>query len=1066
MDDVALRQRMYRKMRQGKSVLFLGAGASMEAGAPSSAALAALIAENWGLPPDSDLIQTCTKALNTRGIDRTDVENLIRTKLHVRPDQAHINLCRMRWQAIFTTNYDDLIELSYRTATSRAQNRCEVIFDSRFGRVPGDSTEAVRLFKLMGSVTGSDAKSRMALTRSDYNRKLQQRAEVFSTLYDFARDGTIVYIGYSFSDLIAVDIVDEIRDTVELDRLPWSFAVMPEWTADTEQMLRERRILPIQGTFGSVVADLIELGGDDSDRPPVEHISLTVEGATFEMAEIDARMYLRYFDVIHDGTGESPLPSDRKTKADFFEGKLPPWLGIARRWAFNRPCGAAVRKSVQRALTKAQQVPIVVINGPAGSGKSVLVRQIIYNIYHESSVAAIVLKPDREKIDYQVIDAFARLIDESTADARAALEKRYRPPIIIVIDEAAGRVQDFRRLPEFLRARGISAVLLAVARGGEWAATQGEYPVRAFETVEVPHQLQEFPDNSEYAHLTAHLKSIGILSDAELPLVRGSVPEHFDGFWDAVYFLVEPARPPLDLAVRSEYDRLPPLAQDAYRKVSIFFQYGVPLDLEWLARALRTAYDQFVEQIYSPAAQDVVIDELDDRGNLRFRGRSRQVAEQVVRYVYPEGIDAWIDDLIDTIKTLQAHNRNEVETLRSILIRHLGQNGAHRPDNVEAVIKTFNAAINAGIVDSALLHHLGILHLALDALDSAEQAVRRAIVIAEDDGALLHFRTEARQYLYNTLGMVYGRRGHQLEQQGRFPEANRQFELAIAEFRRARFGEFPNSYPYYCEANLLLRRAQQFTGLHRLTLLAEGLQIVDDSDGNIGRDGVASLAEMEARLVEAIVSTPSANEMISHLQADGNPVGEYLFARQWLSVYSGHERAKGTVYTLEAVYQRVQRALEVQPNHIPCLRLASRLHLSVVPGDWKGWQEILVRLSDAEGYRGRPSLLFNLALAAAQMERYGAAHRYFELLDEESQGHARRSGIVAVIRDGEIDRRLAGEVKPRLSRHEGWIACNSIGHDIKFAPIAQEFTVAAGQGVSFVLACNYRGFMATKLRPE
>ena len=61
----------------------------------------------------------------------------------------------------------------------------------------------------------------MALSRSDYNRKIQQREGLFRLLKDMAKDGTIIYIGYSFKDLIVRDILDEIRDEIPLDEMPW-----------------------------------------------------------------------------------------------------------------------------------------------------------------------------------------------------------------------------------------------------------------------------------------------------------------------------------------------------------------------------------------------------------------------------------------------------------------------------------------------------------------------------------------------------------------------------------------------------------------------------------------------------------------------------------------------------------------------------------------------------------------------------------------------------------------------------------------------------------------------------
>ena len=56
---------------------------------------------------------------DTIGINRTEIEEFIRSKMNVQPSEAHLDLCRIRWQAIFTTNYDDLIETAYRIALKK-----------------------------------------------------------------------------------------------------------------------------------------------------------------------------------------------------------------------------------------------------------------------------------------------------------------------------------------------------------------------------------------------------------------------------------------------------------------------------------------------------------------------------------------------------------------------------------------------------------------------------------------------------------------------------------------------------------------------------------------------------------------------------------------------------------------------------------------------------------------------------------------------------------------------------------------------------------------------------------
>jgi hypothetical protein len=185
----AQQARMLKKVKQGKAVLFLGSGASMSANAPSGDKLAEMVQSEF-LPhlakPASDLMEVCGNVLDTPGIDRSALEDFIRAKLDLQPATAHKRLCLNRWQAIFTTNFDDLVETAYRVTADREQ-RCEPVFGRDFSRTQSDYLDVVRLFKLMGSVNGSDEGSRMALSRSDYNHKLRQIGPLFKLLYDLLK---------------------------------------------------------------------------------------------------------------------------------------------------------------------------------------------------------------------------------------------------------------------------------------------------------------------------------------------------------------------------------------------------------------------------------------------------------------------------------------------------------------------------------------------------------------------------------------------------------------------------------------------------------------------------------------------------------------------------------------------------------------------------------------------------------------------------------------------------------------------------------------------------------------
>jgi tetratricopeptide (TPR) repeat protein len=1051
--------RMLKKVKQGKAVLFLGAGASSAAGCPSGDDLAKMIHEEF-LPDlhfsSTDLIEICGQVLDTPGIDRHALEEFIRRKLDAQPSPSHIALCTNKWQAIFTTNFDDIIETAYRITPSRAQ-RCEPIYGRDFSRTQSDYVDVVRLFKLMGSITGRDNDSTMALSRSDYNRKLRQRGALFRLLFDFVKDGTIVYIGYSFRDRLARDIIDEVVDEVGAASLPWAWALLQSCDSATEQLLRQRKILPLKMTFEEFAKTLQGMPEESGGAGASSTVTVTVAGVPVDIPEVDLKMYRQQFDFLHDGK-QSKWTKDQSTaQRDFLEGKTDPWVGISEGWAFRRSATQTLRHEISKNLKSQSDhdVPILTLTGPASSGKTTLARLLAHDIYREEGLPCIMLRPEREQIDFLVIDSFVRHLVVSIS---AVPKTPTRLPILIVVDDAASKSQDIRRLAQYMRSRGNPAVVLAVARENEWALAQGDHPIKTVGNTSLPDMLAA--EKSEPILLIKHLRSLGVLVSPRADeyweqLIKD---EYDNSFQTALYYLAEPTRPPLSSSIRDEYDRLMPLAKQAYRYVCIFYQFGLPLDLELLARSLQRSYEDFVSSVYDPASLGVIIDDKGTPDVIRFRARSRLVAELMIGYAYADQSE-WLADLQRIIGSLLPQNANEVETLRTVLIR-LGGRGEKKASLPVASLKPlFRAALSAGMHDSATLHHFALLLLDENEFVEAQRYLADAIEVVQDPNELSHFKLASRQHMYNSMGMVAAKYGLRLEKSGNAEEAERQFQQAVVYFRAARTGFFPNSYPFYSESWMLYTRARNVFGIARLHLLAEALQVLDEADGNVAEDEKASLQEMEAKIVQYLADIPNVQGSIDLAAAEGDMAMLYLQARR-----SSGLHANG--YDATSAYAIVVGALGKAPEHIPCLRLASRLHRKLFPIDWEGWWKLLKRRYDLEGSRGGCDLLFELGYAYCELGKYPEAARHFDELDGESNGHPLRSGIVKVITDGEAQRRFTGIVKSVPSRFEGWIRSDLVGAEIKCVPVKQKFTITTGQTVTFGLALNYRGFLAIDVRPS
>jgi hypothetical protein len=234
---------LFEKLAQQKVILFIGNGASVDAGGPTTEKIVAQIKARFkdASYSSEDFIQTCTDLMETTLTSRKDLEALIVKALYdLKPSPFHMELPLSIWPAIFTTNYDDLIEKAYRLVDSRVQ-LADPVFSAK-GPFGLHDIEKVKIFKVMGCITSQHPDNKLILTREDYNSVLKTRPVLFNILRDIMRDGTILYVGYSFRDYLLSDIFSELIQTVGLQNLPYSYALTPDIVPTSVQATKLREL--------------------------------------------------------------------------------------------------------------------------------------------------------------------------------------------------------------------------------------------------------------------------------------------------------------------------------------------------------------------------------------------------------------------------------------------------------------------------------------------------------------------------------------------------------------------------------------------------------------------------------------------------------------------------------------------------------------------------------------------------------------------------------------------------------------------------------------------------------
>jgi len=210
-----------REARDGRLVLFIGAGASRDAGLPDWKSLledldsSEYSAEQRKLVDQLDLRDRATLIERRLGSRRELVLNI--QKMFNAIDSSigltHALLASLGSQQAITTNYDDLFEQACAWREQR-------ITDKRLAVLPYDIVHQGQpwLLKLHGSLrtdrVDSSHEDDIVLTRADYMRLQRQRGALYGLVQAVLMTKHLLFVGYSLTDEDFHHLVDEIREAM------------------------------------------------------------------------------------------------------------------------------------------------------------------------------------------------------------------------------------------------------------------------------------------------------------------------------------------------------------------------------------------------------------------------------------------------------------------------------------------------------------------------------------------------------------------------------------------------------------------------------------------------------------------------------------------------------------------------------------------------------------------------------------------------------------------------------------------------------------------------------------
>ncbi len=490
------------------------------------------------------------------------------------PGAVHSIISHLPWDAIFTTNYDTLIEEAYRNnmPISRIRPILSVNDD-----VSSLTDTDIPYYKLHGSVDRCNTPDgRLIITKADYRSYLKLRSKLFSRLKKDLTSRTFIFAGYSFADNNFREIFDACLEEIGTALLPRSFAIKPNVKQIEVEYWYEKYNLVL---IDSTALDFLE--------------ALHSSFSSYEKTDVNDRKSTTKYQI--DITASFPIhyssyymisPKNINGKSEpklFYSGNSASWADIRDNVIHFRDCFWDLAETIFEEITNpVLPASIYLVHGHAGTGKSTLVNQLAFFCSKDLDSPVFIHIPGTPIDEKHLLD-----IVKSNPSKR----------IIVIVNDASFYISSIDAIKKSIDLSGIPITFLLEERTNQWNIS---YSAGCRFHIDGEFELESLSD-SEIKGILVKLEQYDSLGMLE-PISFDERVAHFKKLADrqllvALKELTTGNR--FDEIVIDEYNKLlSPKSKRAYLLASAIGQVDLYLRYETLMRIINCDWDELVDSIF------------------------------------------------------------------------------------------------------------------------------------------------------------------------------------------------------------------------------------------------------------------------------------------------------------------------------------------------------------------------------------------------------------------------------------------------------------------------------------
>ena len=1046
---------IFEKLTEGDLALFIGAGMSTLSGLPDGWTLTKNIKSKFPkINQDlNDFMDVCDDVVDTPPYNRQELIDFLKGQLTTfTPSKCHISLTKYDWSTIFTTNFDNVIEVSYNISTEKIKMCNPVIVDAP--SVNLNDRKKVNLFKIMGCINASAEDGEMVLSKSDFNLAIQKRNHYLKLLSDIVKSGTILYVGYSFKDKIVTQIIKDLIQIHGVEKMPWSYWISKDKIQTDEKtnyFFNRHKIIPIESTIENFF-DFLE-GKTSTASPRLTtkqiHSKLNIRGKIIDLEEDLENLVSSYFNILN----EKKMKQEPTKKDEFLMGTDLSWGGFNANWDFARELYIPMYNKVIQEIEnlEIENNKIYKVSGMPGVGKSFMIKRLALDIYSKNNTP-VFFHNNTNKFDFKAITSILEEINKKYDENINDNEKVKQIKYTFIFDDAAVNLREIIRLKDYLTSRGRQILIITCDRENEWQKALSDISYNFSESFNLEENLSE----RESKRLMDYLFENNFVTSKSDSLREKIMAEYDSSFFATIYSLVHPSKKPLNEIIKDQFNGLNDLSKSAFEFICCFSQFNMPINIEWLVRTLNCSYPAFIQDVIKKDAAKIIFELEDIDNNILYSAHHRIIAQKTLEFFLPD-TKLIFEKYKRIIENVEFSNNIERSICEKFLIRNFSINSLNGSYSTKQKIELFKIACK-NQKSRTVLHHLGLLEIEENENIDAEIHLKEALSLKDNFES---FRGESDQNILTSLGKLYSKQAITLLKENNKVDSEELIVKATQCFNDAKHGEYPNIHAYHSHAYFWFRRGLDSQNeAESIFHYSNAIDILNSAKDNINPDELLPIYELEQD-VWANIGISEKIESISELIKTNfnSPKGYYLAAQHYLNLAKQKTVLEERDRLLKVAFKKTEKALRYFHQDENCLQLRCKIYKEFSDFDIEEYYNLLHAwyLNNSEE---NALLLFELGRTAFILEYFDLSSDVFSRLQSGiGMGNNLRSRLRYPITDGRQNKKFYGEITDIYSKTDGLIKPSSfsIKYKIPFRPIAAKYTANRGDYVSFEISFSFRG---------